>query len=154
MYVFKAILSIQRFFSLTKLAQSLNWAIPEQIPSPYCGHLPYLNPPCLRNFQKLLSPLPPNHALGIFHFFLHTLWKYRQIWLLLLYFSTAGYRYSLQNSLLLCNAEMICFSDKIHAKMPQKLFNQSHRIWESWHICCSLHMRKCRFKSDAGCGND
>ena len=58
MYVFKAILSIQRFFSLTKLAQSLNWAIPEQIPSPYCGHLPYLNPPCLRNFQKLLSPPP------------------------------------------------------------------------------------------------
>ena len=68
MYVFKAILSIQRFFSLTKLAQSLNWAIPEQIPSPYCGHLPYLNPPCLRNFQKLLSP-PPQPCPWNFPFF-------------------------------------------------------------------------------------
>ena len=40
-----------------------------------------------------------------------------------------------------CNAEMIFFSDEIHAKMPRKLSKQNHRIWESCYICCSLHMQ-------------
>ena len=39
------------------------------------------------------------------------------------------------------NADMIFFSDEIHAKMPQKLSKQNHRIWESCYICCSLHMQ-------------
>ena len=32
------------------------------------------------------------------------------------------------------NADMIFFSDEIHAKMPQKLSKQNHRIWESCYI--------------------
>ena len=32
------------------------------------------------------------------------------------------------------NAELIFFSDEIHAKMPQKLSKQNHRIWESCYI--------------------
>ena len=52
-------------------------------------------------------------------------------------------KYTLKNSLsvMYCNAEMIFFSDEIHAKMPQKLSKQNHTIWESCYICCSLHMQ-------------
>ena len=32
------------------------------------------------------------------------------------------------------NVEMIFFSYEIHAKMPQKLSKQNHRIWESCYI--------------------
>ena len=32
------------------------------------------------------------------------------------------------------NVELIFFSDEIHAKMPQKLSKQNHRIWESCDI--------------------
>ena len=38
-----------------------------------------------------------------------------------------------------CNAEMILFSDEIHAKMPQKLSKQNHRMGELLYMLLITH---------------